>query len=287
MSKIEFGTYTPAQIAEHLKKLRPDALAEVLKCLAKDDQKAGARRSPAAELLETLNKRELVLIQAVLQNIMRSPVQRWYEQLHDLNDSAEVMLRKDEPSRSLEEVLSANKAVSPTGEKPTLVKGEPFENAQGELCGLCDGTHAHEHPQLKCRLCGEQGLVENMVTHVCDPKKTPKLSQRVSGAFAGLNQQVEQLSINQKWLIERIDGIHEKLCPGRIATWQERAIQAETAASKLVEAVQPFIYFITQFERQPLAKSHDAFYGIHGGTEFEANLKLSDMAKLRDLFKKA
>ncbi len=265
MSKIEFGTYTPEQIAKELKRLRPDQLSEVIKHLAFGDKKAG---------------------------------------LHRL---------------------------------PTLVKGEPFRNDEGEQCGLCDSKHAHEHPMLKCSGCGEQGLSENMVTHVCAPGKTlkqvfteeegeesdrPKL-QALNDIYDAMEREgfeeqwghligeavykrrhaaeverivtehlekdfqsrLKQLKINQDWLIERIDHIHQVLCPGRIATWQQRGTQAETAAELLVKACEPFIHFITQFERQPLAKSHDEFYGIHGGTQYEATLRLSDMKKLRDLLR--
>jgi len=40
-------------------------------------------------------------------------------------------------------------------------------------CGLCDGSHPHEHPMARCRRCGEVGLAENMSgpgrMHVCKP----------------------------------------------------------------------------------------------------------------------
>jgi hypothetical protein len=176
--------------------------------------------------------------------------------------------------------------------KRTLVPTEPFKNFKGHLCGLCDGTSEHEHPRLKCSKCGAEGLAENMDKHVCQGKPlkqvfveeaNAKLAERFPGEYSELNQRLDQLNLNQKWLIERIDGIHEALCPGRIATWQERAIQAETVANKLAKLCEPLIHFITQWERQPLRKMDDQFYGIHNGTEFEANLKLSDFKKIRDL----
>lgn len=217
MSKIEFKTYTPAQIADNLKTLSNEQLIEVLKCLAQGRKKVT--------------------------------------------------------------------------EPPTLVPDDPFKNKEGELCGLCDGRHAHEHPRVKCSLCGEEGLVENMAKHSCTrlrpctlDDETP-LAERFVREYSELTQRLEQLKINQDWLIQRTDGIHGALCPGRIATWQERAIQAETVAHKLVKACEPFIHFITQFERQPLVKLHDEFYGIHNGTEFEANLRLSEFKKIRDLLR--
>lgn len=52
------------------------------------------------------------------------------------------------------------------------------------------------------------------------------------------------------------------------------------SVDNIAEAAAPFIKFIDQWERQPLNKG-DAFYGIHTGTEFAAELKLSDLRKLR------
>lgn len=44
---------------------------------------------------------------------------------------------------------------------------EPVRNREGELCGLCDGTHEHSHPQLQCAKCSTVGLARNMEGHVC------------------------------------------------------------------------------------------------------------------------
>lgn len=46
----------------------------------------------------------------------------------------------------------------------------PLRNNNGALCGLCDGTDAHEHPQLQCAQCGVVGLSENMPRHKCKTK---------------------------------------------------------------------------------------------------------------------
>jgi hypothetical protein len=47
-----------------------------------------------------------------------------------------------------------------------LLPWEPLRNEEGHLCGLCDGTYAHEHPMLRCAICGETGLAENMPGHL-------------------------------------------------------------------------------------------------------------------------
>jgi len=50
---------------------------------------------------------------------------------------------------------------------PDVVSIEPYTNRQGDLCGICDGTHGHEHPMSKCLICGATGLAENIAKHVC------------------------------------------------------------------------------------------------------------------------
>jgi hypothetical protein len=42
----------------------------------------------------------------------------------------------------------------------------------------------------------------------------------------------EQLALNCRWLIEKIDIIHSCLCPGQNGTWQQRAEQAVIAAQQ-------------------------------------------------------
>lgn len=50
----------------------------------------------------------------------------------------------------------------------------------------------------------------------------------------------DQLWLNFKWVIERVERIHHALCPAQRGTWQQRLEQAVEAAEKLA------------------AKSHDA-----------------------------
>lgn len=43
-------------------------------------------------------------------------------------------------------------------------------------------------------------------------------------------QRADQMSVNFNWLLEKMDLVHESLCPGRIGTWQQRAEQVVEAA---------------------------------------------------------
>jgi hypothetical protein len=192
--------------------------------------------------------------------------------------------------------------IKPT-KKARLIRAHGYVNKAGDLCGLCDGTHAHTHPRHKCTKCGEIGLSENMVgKHVCKPKvriKTPddlysreEAEETISGQtehdamcqqLEEQKRQIEQLGINQRWLIQQFDALHTILCPGQFGTWQERAVQCVTQTTWLVEALKPFIHFIEQWDRAPLGKIANEFYGIHNGTKFEAKLRLSDFGRIRDL----
>jgi hypothetical protein len=43
----------------------------------------------------------------------------------------------------------------------------------------------------------------------------------------------EQLGINCRWLIDKIDEIFYALCPGKVGTWQQRAEMAVSRAKEL------------------------------------------------------
>ncbi len=43
-----------------------------------------------------------------------------------------------------------------------LKRVEPMRNAEGDMCGTCDGTYEHEHAIDRCEQCGVTGLAENM-----------------------------------------------------------------------------------------------------------------------------
>jgi hypothetical protein len=45
-------------------------------------------------------------------------------------------------------------------------------------------------------------------------------------------QRADQLSVNCQWLIDKIDRIHQALCPRQFGTWQQRAEQAVEAAER-------------------------------------------------------
>lgn len=46
-------------------------------------------------------------------------------------------------------------------------------------------------------------------------------------------QRADQLGINCRWLIDKIDRVHRALCPGQYGTWQQRAEQAVEAAKRI------------------------------------------------------
>jgi hypothetical protein len=53
--------------------------------------------------------------------------------------------------------------------------------------------------------------------------------------------------------------------------------RAEGQRGELLRALAPFAKFAEQWARQPMRGIGDDFYTIHGGTEWEATLRLSDM----------
>jgi len=59
-----------------------------------------------------------------------------------------------------------------------------------------------------------------------------------------------------------------------------------TRIAELEGALQPFAYFAEQYDRQPLRGVADTLYGIHTGTEFEAELTLTACRAARDVLKK-
>ena len=68
-------------------------------------------------------------------------------------------------------------------------------------------------------------------------EQTERTSEVESGedeAFGALaeKQRVDQLSVNCQWLIDKIDRIHQALCPRQFGTWQQRAEQAVEAAER-------------------------------------------------------
>jgi hypothetical protein len=79
--------------------------------------------------------------------------------------------RRDKPNEALvpapeEAALAAGRPA--VAANSVLVPVAPMANREGELCGTCDGTHAHEHPMAKCTVCGATGLAEEMANHRCN-----------------------------------------------------------------------------------------------------------------------
>jgi hypothetical protein len=58
-----------------------------------------------------------------------------------------------------------------------------------------------------------------------------------------------------------------------------RAEQSGKREAALREALLPFARFHRAYKSKPMRGVGDEFYGIHSGTEWEANLKHSDMAR--------
>lgn len=74
---------------------------------------------------------------------------------------------------------------------PRLLDVSVAPNPKGHLCGLCDSTDQHTHPEQRCLGCGQKGLAENMsgpvATHTCGWHPTTPDWERTeaSGFLAG------------------------------------------------------------------------------------------------------
>ena len=47
---------------------------------------------------------------------------------------------------------------------------------------------------------------------------------------------ITQATVNARWLIERLDRVHDALCPDKCGTWQQRADQSAEAAEGIANA---------------------------------------------------
>ena len=65
--------------------------------------------------------------------------------------------------------LRRRAALAGSGKEAQFQDAEPMRWSAGGLCGLCDSSHEHEHPQKRCARCGAIGLAENMAAgrHGC------------------------------------------------------------------------------------------------------------------------
>jgi hypothetical protein len=52
---------------------------------------------------------------------------------------------------------------------------------------------------------------------------------------------------------------------------------------ELEEAIKPLAFFARQWQRQPMRGMDDVIYAIHMGTEYEAELRRSDLDRLAAL----
>jgi hypothetical protein len=49
-------------------------------------------------------------------------------------------------------------------------------------------------------------------------------------------QRADHLALNNRWLVERLDRIHDALCPEHSGTWQQRAEKAVEAAEAVAKS---------------------------------------------------
>ena len=51
--------------------------------------------------------------------------------------------------------------------------------------------------------------------------------------LCGDSARADQLAINSRWMMSKLDAIHDALCPSHIGTWQDRVEKAVEAAESL------------------------------------------------------
>jgi hypothetical protein len=67
------------------------------------------------------------------------------------------------------------------------------------------------------------------------PDITQEQWKKVLSERDDARRRAEQMGANVHWLLERIDAIHDALCPGCLGTWQERTDQAVAAAQRIAK----------------------------------------------------
>lgn len=82
-----------------------------------------------------------------------------------IDDALDPPQGEGEETLTLEQLDRAVDYVSQR--EPMWKRAKPMRNPQGALCGLCDGTEKHEHPQVQCAACGKVGLEENWPFGCC------------------------------------------------------------------------------------------------------------------------
>lgn len=70
---------------------------------------------------------------------------------------------------------------------------------------------------------------------------------------------------------------------GRLMWCLDGVLSAESPeVADALAACRPFANMADQFDRQPLSKIGDDFYGIHAGTPYEASISWTDCRRARD-----
>ena len=85
-------------------------------------------------------------------------------------------------------------------------------------------------------------------------------------------------SIMGKWeAAKRVAEFFSEECK----THKARADKAEAALAKVREAAKPIIHYVDMRQKKPLRSMGDFIHCIHTNTEWEAELRLSDLEFLR------
>jgi hypothetical protein len=72
-------------------------------------------------------------------------------------------------------------------------------------------------------------------------------------------------------------------CHDEIKGLRSEIAALRSALALAREALGPFAKFVERFDAMPIRKQDDVLYGIHTGTEWEAEIRLSDLRKARAL----
>lgn len=146
------------------------SIRNVKKCLARAFKELPGENDD--ECLEAMKQAEGELI-GLARHFERRGMIITAEQLRAVLALARVGLAVPFLLNSIDALLTQRPIAGGSSESKTaLVTHEPFVNEGGALCCLCDGTYRHEHPQLRCLICGATGLHENMEgLHICPPEE--------------------------------------------------------------------------------------------------------------------
>jgi hypothetical protein len=70
-----------------------------------------------------------------------------------------------------------------------------------------------------------------------DPREPSSAGDDILSGLEAEKRRADQMTLNFDWLLQRMDTIHNALCPGENGTWQVRATQAVAAAREMREKI--------------------------------------------------